>query len=187
MLLQRLTTEYIDVEDRIRLAGEADSGETVQLWLTQRLLLRLLPLLFRWLDSHPAVSGETAPTADSGADSRESDPARTEALQRFAQQGAQDSLESTTPVRAEQAMLEWLVHEVDIGRGRNGVSLVFKPAVNPPANDTITLALEARALRQWLVILYRHFRTAGWPLTVWPRWLQETSREQGRQSGAVLH
>lgn len=192
MLLQRLTTEYIDVEDRIRLAGETDSGETVRLWLTQRLLLRLLPMLFRWLDKHPEAPGEAEPAADNDKDARQSDPARREALQRFAQEGAGESMESVTPVRAEQAKLEWLVYEVDIASGNNGVRLVFKPADSQPADPadpehTITLVLETRALRQWLMILYRHFSTAGWPLDVWPRWVQGASRTQGRRSGTVLH
>lgn len=190
MLLQRLTTEYIDDEDRIRLAGETDGGETVRLWLTQRMLLRLLPLLFRWLDKNPGVSDETAPKAGDGdgGDTRQSDPARKEALQRFAQQGAGESLESTTPVRAEQAALEWLVREVDIASGKNGVRLVFKPTDNAAEEDTITLVLETRALRQWLVILFRHFSTAGWPLEVWPRWLREASQQaKSGKSGVVLH
>lgn len=187
MLLQRLTTEYINFEDRIRLAGETDSGETVRLWLTQRLLLRLLPLLFRWLDKHPETPGKTAPAAGDDNGSQQSDPTRQEALQRFAQEGAGESMEPTTPVRAEQAKLEWLVQEVDIASGKNGVRLVFKPADDTAPEDIITLVLDTRALRQWLVILYRHFSTAGWPMDVWPRWLQGASRAQGRQSGTVLH
>lgn len=187
MLLQRLTTEFINVEDRIRLSGETDSGGTVRLWLTQRLLLRLLPLLFRWLDRHPGVSGEQAPAGSDEEDARQRDPARRESLQRFAQEDAQDSLESTTPVRAEQARIEWLVEEVDIASGDNGVKLVFKPTDNAAAEDTITLVLDTVALRKWLVILYRHFRAAGWPQDVWPRWLREASRAQGPQSGTVLH
>ncbi|MEX1198730.1 MAG: hypothetical protein WEB57_12835 [Pseudohongiellaceae bacterium] len=186
MLLQRLTTEYIPVEDRIRLSGEADSGETVRLWLTQRLLLRLLPLLFRWLDKHPGTAGEATSGLNDTTESSSNDPARKEALQHFAQQGAQDSLESSPPVRAEQATLEWLIHEVDIASGNNGVRLVFRPP-EETSGETITLVLETRALRQWLVILYRHFSTAGWPLNVWPRWLQAAAQEQSKQSGAVLH
>ena len=48
--LQRLTTEYVDAEDRMRLTGEIRPGETLVLWLSQRLLMRLLPHLFLWLE-----------------------------------------------------------------------------------------------------------------------------------------
>ena len=47
--LQRITTEYIDQEDRIRLTGELAHGATVVLWITQRLLNRLIPHLTAWL------------------------------------------------------------------------------------------------------------------------------------------
>ena len=34
--LQRITTTYVDVEDRLRLTGVLANGTVVQLWLTQR-------------------------------------------------------------------------------------------------------------------------------------------------------
>lgn len=40
--LQRITTQYIEVEDRLRLTGELAPGEVVVLWLTQRLMHRLI-------------------------------------------------------------------------------------------------------------------------------------------------
>ncbi|MBC7859879.1 MAG: hypothetical protein H7Z39_14125, partial [Burkholderiaceae bacterium] len=53
--LQRITTEYVGVEDRIRLSGRDDAddagdGRTVVIWITQRLLQRLLPVLVEWLE-----------------------------------------------------------------------------------------------------------------------------------------
>ena len=44
--LQRCTTEYIATEDRLRLSGEIGTQSTVVLWLTQRLLNRLMPPLY---------------------------------------------------------------------------------------------------------------------------------------------
>lgn len=60
--LQRITTEFIASEDRIRLTGEVSEEKTrasVVLWLMQRLLNRLVPRLCAWLaggdnDSLPA-------------------------------------------------------------------------------------------------------------------------------------
>ena len=45
MNLGRVTTVYVDVEDRFRLSGEAQDGLVLVLWLTQRLLCRLVPHL----------------------------------------------------------------------------------------------------------------------------------------------
>lgn len=58
--LQRITTEYIDHEDRLRLAGEDAQGQTTVLWLTQRLLNRLIPHLCQWLEQQ----GGNAPLAE---------------------------------------------------------------------------------------------------------------------------
>jgi hypothetical protein len=40
--LKRLTTQYDPAEDRIRLTGTNDQGQTMCLWLIQRLLNRLV-------------------------------------------------------------------------------------------------------------------------------------------------
>ena len=37
-VLQRVTTAYLENEDRLRLTGELADGDTVVCWLTQRLL-----------------------------------------------------------------------------------------------------------------------------------------------------
>ena len=67
---ERITTQYIDFEDRIRLAGEVGNAAPVVIWLTRRLLQRLLPALLQWLERQ-------------GADKQ-----RAEVLQSFAQQAA---------------------------------------------------------------------------------------------------
>ena len=46
-VLQRVTTAYLENEDRLRLTGELADGDTVVCWLTQRLLNRLVPGLIK--------------------------------------------------------------------------------------------------------------------------------------------
>jgi len=48
--LQRMSTEYIVGEDRIRLSGEVENAASVVIWLTRRLLERLLPAVLNWLE-----------------------------------------------------------------------------------------------------------------------------------------
>ena len=48
--LQRITTEYSETEDRIRLSGELAAGEVMILWLTQRLFNHLVYHLCGWLE-----------------------------------------------------------------------------------------------------------------------------------------
>lgn len=56
--LQRITSEYVDSEDRFRLRGALPAGETVVLWLTRRLLDRMVPHLIDWLglQAQPVLS-----------------------------------------------------------------------------------------------------------------------------------
>ncbi|NCD15071.1 MAG: hypothetical protein EOL92_07550, partial [Bacteroidia bacterium] len=96
--LQRITTEFIASEDRIRLTGEVSEEETrasVVLWLTQRLLNRLVPRLCAWL-----AGGED-------------DSLTAELEQEFAQQKARAELELQAPVRIVTMTPGTLVHSVE--------------------------------------------------------------------------
>ncbi len=164
--LQRFTTEYVEIEDRIRLAGEVAPCHTVVLWLTQRLLARLLPHLLKWLEQQ---TGATL---------------RGDVLQGFAQQAAMAALEPQDPVPVPHE-LAWLVHSVDIAAASDGVGLTFKPAGD--ANKLTRLTLQAQPLRQWLNILYGQYQKAEWPLTVWPAWLAEACSGEASKPMTMLH
>lgn len=162
--LQRITTEYIDLEDRIRLAGEVENAAPVVVWLTQRLLLRLLPALLQGLERQ----GADTPLA--------------EVLHGFAQQAARAELAPQTPVRAGVGSTAWLALSVDIARTEPAVSLTFRGADGQEAS----LTLAAKPLRQWLSILHDAYIKAEWTLEVWPEWLRECVIPT-RQQAVVLH
>ena len=87
MQLQRITTEYLDTEDRIRLCAESAPNQTVVLWLTQRLLHRLVPHTLGWIEQQMGVSGGI------GSD------VRADVVNSFAQQAALALLEPQPPFR----------------------------------------------------------------------------------------
>jgi len=154
--LQRITTHYSETQDRIRLAGELGGGEaSVVLWLSQRLVQRLLPILLH------------------GVTGRDNDAPYSEMLHSFAQQSARAALTPEPPVRADQAETEWLVHSVVVNHFVEAMRLTFKGADDQQA----TLTLAVQPLRQWLNILYDAFAKAGWPLDQWPQWIQESMLE----------
>lgn len=161
---ERITTEYIDLEDRIRLAGEVGSAAPVVIWLTQRLLQRLLPALLQWLERQ----GDDMP--------------RAEVLHSFAQQAARAELTPQAPVRAVAGCAAWLALAVDITRSEQVISLTFRGADGHDA----TLILAAKPLRQWLSIVHDAYLKAAWPLNVWPSWVAEGTLSAGQQS-VVLH
>ena len=170
--IQRFTTEYMDVEDRIRLAGEVHASEPVVLWLTQRLLLRLLPHLLDWLEQQ------------SSAD------VRGVLVQGFAQQAALAHIKPQAPVSVRPIDTVWLVRAVDVTRSPDRLGLDFK--LNPVAGSATAPALQpqlnfsAHTLRQWLGIIHQQYLRAQWPSHFWPDWLTEAQAARVEEK-RVLH
>lgn len=153
--LQRITTEYVDAEDRIRLAGEVGGSADAQvLWLTQRLMQRLLPHLLGWLEQQVSAAPVSAD--------------QHQALQGFVQQAAKAELQPQAPVQASERSKQWLVTAVDIASSAQRITLTFK-GLEPDAQVRLTLA--DQPLRQWLAIVHERYRQAGWPLDLWPQWM----------------
>lgn len=161
--LERITTEYVPDEDRIRLVGEVGDGTTVVIWLTQRLLQRLLAVLLQRLEQQSAHT------------------LHAELLQGFAQQAARAELTSQAPVQADDGNAPWLAHAVDIGQSDLGVSLTFKSADGASAS----LLLSDQHLRQWLNIVNDVTLLAQWPQDVWPQWLRDSAAPAGKN--IVVH
>lgn len=157
---QRFTTEFIDFEDRMRISTELPSQQVAVLWLTRRLLDRLVEHLAGLLERETA----SAPVP--------------EVQQSFAQQAAQvehqqqSQAQPQQPVTAQQAQAvhEWLVREVDLTPGQQGVSLRFR---GHGPEQVVELGMPALLLRQWLGIVHGQYRRAQWPLDAWPDWMNE--------------
>lgn len=162
--LKRLTSEYVEEEDRFRLSGQAGDEVVVVLWLTHRLLQRLLPPLLQWLEQE-------------GQGVR-----RAEALQGMAQQKAQSLLTVQPAVRAGAESLQWLVTRIDLDWSDQAVRIRFCGAKQQEAG----LGMSRQVLRQWLAIVCAGYRKAGWPLDGWPEWIMETVMPE-RLSGVTLH
>ncbi len=170
MELQRITTQYSEEQDRLRLSGEGPEGslgQTQVLWLTQRLLNRLLPHLTSWLEQQ----GRQGLHAD--------------LLLGFQQQAALAALEPQAPVQAPAASSAWLVRSVDIATGDDTVHLGFKEQETSPVLATV--ALRTQALRQWLGIVYQQYRAADWPLQAWPGWICEETPPKASAGQPALH
>ena len=171
--LQRITTEYVNTEDRIRLSGEVGENTSIVLWLTQRLLARLITHLLRLIEKQSLDLGKT--------DSADPAPASS-LMQGFAQQVAQAELIPELPVQAAANAKSWLVLEVDFSLSPEGtLVLIFKREAGKAAAQEdedagkATLTVEAKQLRQWLGIVHAQWQQAGWPLTIWPTWMDEQS------------
>jgi hypothetical protein len=168
--LQRITTEFIASEDRIRLTGEVDgeavsTSTSIMLWLTQRLLNQLAQYLCEWL---------------AGSDN---DSLTTELEQEFAQQKALAELEPQAPVRIATMTPGTLVHSVEVQTVPGVIGLTFKGHAEQPL---AALQLAPVQLRQWLSILHNQYRQAEWPTTAWPAWMEAEVLDSG-QCQVMVH
>jgi hypothetical protein len=168
LLLTRFTTEFCPAEDRIRLLGEGDAGDRVQVWLTRRLLDRLLPLVIDWL---PQAEGgtTTGPMAS--------------LVSEFQQQAAVSGVVRQAPVRVSPTMRGWLAESIDVNRAADQLGVVLKAAEQAPVGLTFTPV----SLRQWLGILCVAYCQADWPVTVWPDWVLSAVAQKPSVSPGLLH
>lgn len=161
---ERFTTQYIPLEDRIQLGGEMKDGTTETIWLTQRLLLGVLPALIHWLEKQ-------SPT-----------PQSSDIVLSFQQQAAKAALKPQKPVQVDAGSTAWVAAAADIASGGSNLLLTFKSS----SQHMVHLALTAQQLRQWLGIVHKGWRQAGWPRQVWPEWFSEATATQHNQL-TLLH
>lgn len=165
-LLQKITTTYSEREDRLRLAGQDAAGTTTAvLWLTQRLTNRLVRTLTQWLEGEGA--GALTVMAP---DLRHA----------WAQEAAVRQLQPSAPVQVAQEAPATPVESIDLGRDSDRYTIVFRQADTASA-----LTLSSTELRQWLGMVRSLYQTAGWPLTDWPVWMEESPKAV--QHPALFH
>ena len=162
VLLKRITTQYCENEDRIRLTGENADGSLMCLWLSHRFLNRLIPFLLDWL--------EKTSTSDVKASPPQSIPIQNfEQHEALAQLNSENSTKSKkpTPSFKEIEANQWLVNEVDIKRSNHILHLVFKNQKGKSAE----LLLKTIELRQWLFIICSQWEKSEWSREIWSEWI----------------
>lgn len=177
--LQRMTTQYVDIEDRFRIAGEISQAsgdrQTSVMWLTQRLLLRILPHMLAWLENQTISSMGSSPlVTESLAD----------AIQEFAMQSARAEMPHQEPVAAVGRA--WLVHTITLDAAPAFVRLSFFPQ-GAGGSDGVSVAFDLQLARQWLGILHDQWVGAQWPASVWPAWFASKSNIVAITGTSSLH
>lgn len=164
IFLERLTCEYIESEDRIRMSGDVASASPVVIWLTQRMLKRLIPALIPLLEDKRTA------------------PHHAEVMQNFAQQAAKAELKPQVPVQAQMASVVWVASSVDISTTVQAVTLTFHALDGQAAY----FVMEPLPLRQWLGILHGLYIINEWPQDIWPGWIK-TSESTVQSQSTELH
>ena len=171
--LQRITSEYIESEDRIRLTAISDAEETIILWITQRLLIRLITHFLGWLEKE---APEVARSSAIGNETKS-------ALQGMAQQSASANLQNQSAVTANSDSAALLVKEIDIKMSEEVVLLVFKCDDDQKAELSFTI----QQLRQWLGMIHQLWRQARWPVSIWPDWMDDNQQPDSVDADSSVH
>lgn len=154
--IRRFTTQYEPVQDRVRLSIEL-KDEVQVLWLTRRLLSRLIPPLLKRMDTMPSVLMAPKP--------------QVQVAQRFSQQAAVSNLKRQKNVvptpETPQKRAATLVTSIKVRSGTKGVVLDFKGG----EELLQSLPFSEVGLRQWLSVLYHNYNSADWSETFWPAWI----------------
>ena len=123
------------------------------LWLTRRLINRLIPAMVECLEK------ETESKPESGI------------LQSFSQQSATSKISPEKQVVGEVDSETWLVTHIDLTPSQQIVKLVFYDENEHRA----ALNFSRIKLRQWMSILSEIYRRAAWIESIWPDWLDPQS------------
>lgn len=161
-ILQRITSEFVEREDRLRVRGALADGQVAVLWLTQRLLNRALPPLIEWLDKQPSPELAAAGQAPAG--------------------GA-----PSAPVVERGGELHHLIDQLDLGFGNSGVRLTFSSTTSGTLEPVGAMILGAAALGQWLEILLRQYRKGQWPETAWGDWPKSNQISASAHQSLTVH
>ena len=155
--LLRITTKYIEIEDRLRMDGETSDGAAMSLWLTQRLLIRLAKKGIEFLDEQP-LELTKIPATD--------EESRSE-FQSIMQQSAKTETQREDAVLVNKDSQSLIIREIDLKHSNEGIVLVFRESQEKQA----MLVLSLKHLRQWLGILCKLWQQAEWPMDIWPNWV----------------
>ena len=167
--LKKVTIDYVPVEDRVRLSGECDKSGRIGIWVTRRVLDRLVPVLLDWIEREAVdlPGGGRQPSGETPTPKL----TRAEPLHGFAQEAARRSLVRQPRVLIQSQDRSWLTRAVDVKRGPRALQIDFRGE----ADERAELPLPVQPLRQWLNILHDTYRKAGWSADIWPDWVREAA------------
>jgi hypothetical protein len=150
VMLKKVTLQYIEIEDRIRMSADLDGEEPTVFWLTQRLCRRLV----QTLSGHIEHSAPQSLLVDKGL------------MLSVQQHDAGWRQTFSEPVRIGRLSRSVLPEKVDLICPAGGAAIIFPLYEGEPAR----LQMNMLELRQWLAVVYRQFQIADWPMEVWPHW-----------------
>lgn len=153
--IQRFSLIYDVAEDRIAWDSEDTEGATTRLWLTQRLCRGMVGAILPMLQVEPAAPEPVAIQ-------------RQAAVQSWEQAAAMADFGKVPGVRPRPQTVVGLVKAIHIRPSADRLDLTFDFG----ADDSRTIGASQPAVRQMLTVLHRLHGVAGWPMDIWPAWIE---------------
>ena len=158
--IHTVTMGFDPAEDRIYMDSSDGKGSVQRLWLSRRLLDKLIPTLTDQLEKQ---STRNIPT---------------DLEQSFAQEKAEINKKKTTAIKALNDNPSWLVTSVNIRKTKHEFQLVFiddRKKKNKGKKQIANFNLATNNLRQWLNAIFKIYRKASWDTKNFPDWLLGSS------------
>lgn len=165
MQLEVITTSYDAHQDRLCLDGQSAAGDVVGLWLTYRLLRKLLPMLLRLITPAAETRDQRNILAQWSLAAAQTPPEMEKQVTPLARKSA----DSHPPLHSR-----WLISSINLQSSPNRATLVLQISPNKPV---ATISFGGEHLRQWMAIVYRLWKRAGWPEDQWPVWVRQAQSE----------
>jgi hypothetical protein len=151
--IQTFTGRYDPVEDRLRLDAVDAAGGKQSIFLTRRLVDRVIPVLVSHLEDK-TPEGVPADLAQGMSQSR-------------ARQARQTG-EATPAVAADTETPTWLCRTIHFQKADHGLNVIF---TDDTQVDAVMPMVEAN-LRAVLDILLELYAKANWPTEPFPEWMK---------------
>ena len=171
--IKTVTMKFDPLEDRIIMDCCDKSKKTQRLWLTRRLLDRLIPSLTDQLEvnSINKISKELE--------------------QSFAQEKAEKNKPKTETVHLKKNNPSWLVTSIKVEKDDRKFKLVFidqrnlDNKNNYKSINNAQFILAISNLRQWLNAFYKIYKKALWDTEIFPNWMKD--KEQVLKTKILLN
>ncbi|MFI4973839.1 MAG: hypothetical protein ACHP84_04780 [Caulobacterales bacterium] len=151
--IRKFSLAFDAQEDRLAWDAEDLAGATTRLWLTQRLCRGLVAAVLPRL--------QAAAPADAA-------PRHAAAVQSWEQAAAMSEFGKIAGVQPGPDAASGLVSAVHIRPTADGLELKFDFGTD----QSRTVGVAHAGVRQMLAVMRRLYQAAGWPMDIWPDWVE---------------
>ena len=158
LIIFTVTMNFDPIEDRIVMNSSDKKGKVERLWLSRRLLDKLIPTLTDQLEMN---SSNKIPT---------------ELEQSLAQEKAEIDKEKLEAVKMKAQNPSWLVTTIKVARNKNDFRLLFigqNTGDDGCPSNQAKFDLATENLRQWLNAICKIYAKAEWDTKAFPLWIKE--------------